>query len=365
MIATCLAACLAAAPFAGQAEVHAASALLTTEFQIANLTYADHTGTHKLQAPPFLYEQSVMIPLRALSQAMGAKVTWNHKTGTAVIEGQTSGKLTFKPGNNNVYQGSKLVTKLPAPVVMASNTLFVPAKGLAQLLGGQVAWDAANHIVRITHQSSEMDKLTFRYHFDVSAEGWKGGFSDLPVDYNPDIYDLAYKRELIPLQDNTTNYGMKLSGHNRSDDLFMYMTKKVAGLKPNTAYQAKLRIGIYTNYENESFGIGGSPGASVYVKAGILDKEPAPVELKQGNDLYYRMNIDKGEQSEGGAEAAVVGNPIKAEGSKAGYQLVYFDYSHTAMTNDKGELFLLVGTDSGFEGLTTLYYDDITLTLTS
>ena len=31
----------------------------------------------------------------------------------------------------------------------------------------------------------------------------------------------------------------------------------------------------------------------------------------------------------------------------------------TAKTNGTGELWLLVGTDSGFEGLTTLYYNKI------
>jgi hypothetical protein len=33
-------------------------------------------------------------------------------------------------------------------------------------------------------------------------------------------------------------------------------------------------------------------------------------------------------------------------------------------TNEKGEFWVIIGTDSGFEGITTLYYNKITLTIT-
>ena len=55
------------------------------------------------------------------------------------------------------------------------------------------------------------------------------------------------------------------------------------------------------------------------------------------------------------------------EGEDVKYQLIKRTNSQTpfsAKANDKGELWLIVGTDSGFEGLTTLYYTQIKASLT-
>ncbi|MDQ0195620.1 hypothetical protein [Paenibacillus wynnii] len=110
------------------------------------------------------------------------------------------------------------------------------------------------------------DNVNISYHFNTSNEGWKGSFADLPVDYNKEIYALNYARALLPIGGkNTTNYGLKLVGANRSDDLFMFLTKKVENLTPNTTYQVKLDIGMYTKESGGMLGIGGSPSESVYV----------------------------------------------------------------------------------------------------
>ena len=58
------------------------------------------------------------------------------------------------------------------------------------------------------------------------------------------------------------------------------------------------------------FGIGGSPGGSVFVKAGASTAEPVALEDGRG---YLRMNIDKGNQSGGGESMAVLGNVAHAD----------------------------------------------------
>jgi hypothetical protein len=76
------------------------------------------------------------------------------------------------------------------------------------------------------------------------------------------------------------------------------------------------------------------------------------------------MNIDKGIQMESGTDAVYIGNITKPDSDKEGYQPVNFEYNTTVTTNGNGELFVLIGSDSGYEGLTTLYYDDIQLSAT-
>ncbi|MDQ0195619.1 hypothetical protein [Paenibacillus wynnii] len=57
----------------------------------------------------------------------------------------------------------------------------------------------------------------------------------------------------------------------------------------------------------------------------------------------------------------MLGNITKPDSDKEGFQRINFSYSATVKTNVKGELYLLIGTDSSYEGLTTLYFDDIKL----
>ena len=62
-------------------------------------------------------------------------------------------------------------------------------------------------------------------------------------------------------------------------------------------YRAMLEVEIITDVPTNCFGIGGSPGASVYVKAGVSDKEPG---RSVDNLNHYRINLDIGNQSNSG-----------------------------------------------------------------
>ena len=110
--------------------------------------------------------------------------------------------------------------------------------------------------------------------------------------------------------DGLEGSGIYVQGHNRSDDLFMFLKKRVDGLRPDTAYEISVSIDLATNVSAGLIGIGGSPGESVFVKAGASTAEPVPLEDGKG---YLRMNIDKGNQSRGGEAMAVLGNIALAD----------------------------------------------------
>ena len=74
--------------------------------------------------------------------------------------------------------------------------------------------------------------------------------------------------------DGLEGNGLYIQGHNRSDDLFMFFKKQVGGLKTDAAYTVVLSLDLATNVPTGSFGIGGSPGESVFVKAGASTAEP-------------------------------------------------------------------------------------------
>ncbi len=208
------------------------------------------------------------------------------------------------------------------------------------------------------------DGIEFTYTFDDDEEEWIAGFADLPVERDDDIYELDSEWRKMP--DDLAGYGMYMQGHNRSDDLFMFLKREIDGMEPGAAYQATFRLVLASNVPEGLSGIGGSPGESVYVKVGATTIEPL---IKEDASGWLRMNIDKGNQATEGEDMINIGdmaNPNLTPTSAGSYELMEQtsggrDFEVTA--DENGVIWFIVGTDSGFEGLTTLYYDTITVVL--
>ena len=135
------------------------------------------------------------------------------------------------------------------------------------------------------------------------------------------------------------------------------------GLLSEATYTVSAVIDLATNVPAGSFGIGGSPGSSVFMKAGASTVEPVAIE---DSNRHLRMNIDKGNQSRGGRSMAVLGDVAHPLIENREYRIKTLDGLElpvSADTDDEGRLWLVVGTDSGFEGLTALYYARISYTL--
>lgn len=193
--------------------------------------------------------------------------------------------------------------------------------------------------------------------FSGTFEGWKGDFTDYPVG-EEQFYELAWGWENLPLVANgTLDKGLYLSGNNHSDDLFMFVKYPIEGLKPITTYIIHFAsVIIESNAPEGSVGIGGAPGESIYFKVGASTQEPQKVDT-QG---FYLLNVDKGDQSQGGANAVVLGNLASPS---EGYQVkkLYGENAFAITTDAQGKLWIFVGTDSGFEGRTKFYIARIEL----
>jgi len=208
------------------------------------------------------------------------------------------------------------------------------------------------------------DGNEFTYTFDEDEEEWIAGFADLPADADEEFYDLESEWRKLP--DNLEGFGIYIQGDNHSDDLFMFIKHRVDGLNPGATYQAYFRLILASNVPPGLTGIGGSPGESVYVKVGATTEEP--LTIVDDND-WLRMNIDKGNQASEGEDMINIGdmaNPNLTPESVGTYELMAQNSASRefVVTADKdGGLWFIVGTDSGFEGLSTLYYDTITVVL--
>lgn len=193
------------------------------------------------------------------------------------------------------------------------------------------------------------------YDFRDGAQLWQGGFADYPSQDAPN-YQLEQGIRAMP--SGFVGSGYLLKGNNHSDDLFMFVQRKIDGLLPNTRYEVQAAVKLASNAGTNCAGIGGSPGEAVYVKFGVHDSEPKQVG--------YHFNADKGEQSQDGQAGRVVGHlgidGLGCTGQK--YATKTLSGGRTPLfvtTNSAGEVWVFVGTDSGYEGLTALYLQSIQL----
>jgi len=198
------------------------------------------------------------------------------------------------------------------------------------------------------------------FDFSQSLDGWEADFTDLPSNLDDtSFYELTFAYTELP-GNLGSKKAIKLSGANHSDDLFMFIKRKISGLSPNTTYNLVFEVELASNAKKGSVGIGGSPGESVFLKAGASEIEPEKVV--QNNQ--YTLNIDKGNQQASGQNAITLGD-ISIPTTAIEYTLITrtnaspYNQTFVAESNDNGEIWLIIGTDSGFEGTTTVYYTKV------
>ena len=207
-------------------------------------------------------------------------------------------------------------------------------------------------------------KIPATRSFDLRPDEWAVGFADLPVDFAPELYELDYGSRRLP--SGLEGDGLYVQGHNRSDDLFMFLKTQLDGLEPRTGYRVTFVVDLATCVPEGMVGIGGSPGESVYVKAGATTLEP---EVLTDDAGYLRMNIDKGNQAREGVNMINLGNIAHPDlTGAAGEKFMIKRLESTgrdfrATSDADGNMWVIVGTDSGFEGLTTLYYGKVSVVL--
>jgi hypothetical protein len=208
--------------------------------------------------------------------------------------------------------------------------------------------------------------VTLNFSFATDFAGWEVGYTDFTQGQEDAIdFRFGYERLPAPLDDKR---GIYLSGENAPDDLFMYIYRLLDGLAASKSYRVDTKITFATDAPPDCVGIGGAPGESVVIKAGATDAVPTRV-LQADN--YVGSSIDKAQQTNDGTEMKIIGTFAQTEpggecsGAQYALKTLDSDGDGPVVTSDaQGRLWLVIGTESGFEGTTRIYYLEGTMTLT-
>lgn len=196
--------------------------------------------------------------------------------------------------------------------------------------------------------------------FNQGADGWTAIYAEFPQK-DTAFYELADGIRSLPTPLDATKKGFMLSGNNHSDALQMYVSKQISGLDPNTNYSIETEVELASMYPSGSVGIGGSPGNAVHLvsKFSTLGYTLQPGENEQDN---VKLVLNK----QGSVLEQDLGD-VSISSDQYVYQLISrkkSSASQVVKSDMDGKLWAVVGTWSGFEGITTLYYTKIKITLT-
>jgi len=95
---------------------------------------------------PYIKNGRTLVPVRFVSQEMGAKVNWNNTKREVLIE-KGGKKISLKIGSKEVYvNGTKKVIDVPAE--LKNGRTMVPLRFISEAFGANVRWiDAERKVV--------------------------------------------------------------------------------------------------------------------------------------------------------------------------------------------------------------------------
>jgi hypothetical protein len=215
-----------------------------------------------------------------------------------------------------------------------------------------------------TTMSCEKDndgpKNTLSFNFNDDTQAWTAFFSDYPQG-SEEQFQLSFGHSKLPAPLDTNLGALRISGTNHSDDLLSMIVRRVDGLEPNRQYDIIFDIEVASNAPSNSIGIGGSPDLALGV--GAIPFAPSNSPDIEG---WLRPNFPSALQSRMSNDTIQMVGTIGVGEEANDYSLIRRGNAESPLrvtSNENGELWLLIGTDSGFEGATTLFYRSVKIKL--
>ncbi|MDU2116128.1 MAG: copper amine oxidase N-terminal domain-containing protein [Peptoniphilus lacydonensis] len=97
------------------------------------------------ETPAYIENERTMVPLRFISEALGEKVNWKSETKTVVI-GDNKASLVI--GSKKIDANGKNIA-IDSPAVVKNSRTFVPLRAISEILGAKIEWDGVTKTVKI------------------------------------------------------------------------------------------------------------------------------------------------------------------------------------------------------------------------
>jgi len=190
--------------------------------------------------------------------------------------------------------------------------------------------------------------------------GWRGGFSDIPVEQIQKV-EFEFTRDVIEEISNRDNNSIKISGNNINSDLFLYITKQYDSLQPNTDYDINFEIELKVSLEQDTVA---EFSPKLYFKAGAATTEPDTIRIGADEVLGYEgfsFNLNKGNGSTSGSILRNLSSIDVPSNRNDDYLATATgnDFNMTGRTDNNGKIWIIFGIESELPLRISYYFNSI------
>lgn len=107
---------------------------------------------------PVIESGRTLVPLRAICDALGANIVWENDSGTVKIQ-KSGKEIKLKLDSKEVYVNGQRSGNLEVPARSIDGRAMVPVRFVSETLGAQVNWDAQTRTVSIIHEEKKDNML--------------------------------------------------------------------------------------------------------------------------------------------------------------------------------------------------------------
>lgn len=107
----------------------------------------------RMPNPPIFIQNAVYVPVRGLFEKMNATVKWEQKNKNDVWVTSGSTTIQLTKGKNTAIVNGKEVP-LSAPPQYANESIFIPLRFISETIGAHVNWNSADYMVKINTNNS-------------------------------------------------------------------------------------------------------------------------------------------------------------------------------------------------------------------
>ncbi|MCT4619723.1 MAG: stalk domain-containing protein [Marinisporobacter sp.] len=110
-------------------------------------------GHFKFDTPPVIKEGRTLIPVRAITEGLGANVTWNGEERKVIVSKEDV-EIVFQLNDGKVFvNGEEIAIDVPAQIM--NNRTIVPLRFIAEQLGLKVGYDQDTETIEIDEEIEE------------------------------------------------------------------------------------------------------------------------------------------------------------------------------------------------------------------
>lgn len=135
--------------------------------------------TVKPKTPPITKSGRTLVPLRVVSEGLGATVQWNGETSTITIVRRERRIILTLGAEKALVDGKEILLEVPAQLI--KETTYVPLRFVGEALGANVNWDAQTRTVFVDRGATRVTAMRWE-----KLEGYARLTLDIsePMDYS-------------------------------------------------------------------------------------------------------------------------------------------------------------------------------------